>query len=94
MFIVLLRFSQNKKNAPAFMDAHKAWINQGIEEGVFRLVGSLQPNQGGCLLVTESSRDALERRIAADPFVAENIVTAEILEVEPNYVDSALSALT
>ena len=43
MFVVLLRFSANKAKAPELMDAYNAWINRGIEDGVFRVVGSLQP---------------------------------------------------
>ena len=43
MFIVLLRFSQNKAQAAAFMDGHNEWLRQGFADGVFLLAGSLQP---------------------------------------------------
>ncbi|EHP40578.1 hypothetical protein OR16_24740 [Cupriavidus basilensis OR16] len=42
MFIVLLKFSDNKHRAAEFMAPHKAWIH-----GVFLMVGSLQPNLSG-----------------------------------------------
>ena len=47
MFLVLLKFSSNKGQAGQFMDGHKEWIARGFDDGVFLLVGSLQPNSGG-----------------------------------------------
>ena len=43
MFVILLKFSDNKSDAPKFMEAHKAWIDQGLSDGVFLVVGSLKP---------------------------------------------------
>ena len=40
MFIVLLRFSDNKGRASQFMEGHKEWIKRGFDDGVFLLVGS------------------------------------------------------
>ncbi len=47
MFIVLLKFSDNKAQAGQLMDGHNAWIKRGFDDDVFLLVGSLQPNLGG-----------------------------------------------
>lgn len=90
MFVVLLRFSENKDKARDFMEAHNQWIKQGFEDKVFLLVGSLQPSLGGSIIVHGESRDALEHRINLDPFVTENVVTAEILEIDPKKVDERL----
>jgi hypothetical protein len=46
MFVVLLKFADKSKAGP-LMDGHKEWIRRGFDDGVFLLVGSLQPNQGG-----------------------------------------------
>ncbi|QNI02042.1 hypothetical protein HXW73_03325 [Halomonas sp. SH5A2] len=91
MFIVLLRFSQNKGQAGAFMDGHNQWIKRGFEDKVFLIVGSLQPGLGGSVIAHGESREALEKRVSEDPFVAENIVTAEILEIEPKKADERLN---
>ncbi|MCB2385967.1 YciI family protein [Thalassolituus alkanivorans] len=93
MFIVLLRFSQNKAQAAAFMDGHNEWLRQGFAEGVFLLAGSLQPGLGGALIAHGITRDALEARVNQDPFVAENIVSAEILDIDPKKADERLSFL-
>lgn len=93
MFIVLLKFSEKKSEASALMEGHNQWIKQGFEEGVFVMVGSLQPGLGGSVLAHGESREALESRISKDPFVVENIVTPEILEIEPKKADERLNFL-
>ncbi len=93
MFVILLKFAANKANAGQFMDGHKAWIKQGFAEGVFLMAGSLQPNQGGAVMAHNVSREELETRVNQDPFVAENVVSAEILEITPNMVDEKLKFL-
>ncbi len=93
MFIVLLRFSADKARAGQFMGGHKAWIKRGLDDGVFLLVGSLQPNRGGAIVAQSGSLSELQRRVNDDPFVAENIVTAEILEIAPSSADDRLKFL-
>ena len=93
MFIVLLRFSSNKSKAGELMAGHNHWITQGLEEGVFVLVGSLQPSAGGAILVHNLSRSDLEARVSQDPFVAHGVVTAELLEVSFSKADPRLAFL-
>lgn len=93
MFVVLLRFSGNRARAADLMEGHNAWIRRGFEDDVFLLVGSLQPNAGGAILAHGTSREELEARVNEDPFVAENVVSAEILEITPARTDERLSLL-
>ncbi len=93
MFVILLRFSENKSKAGEFMDGHNQWIKQGFEDGVFLLVGSLQPNLGGSIIAHNTSLSELQERINTDPFVAENVVNSEILEIDPKKADERLSFL-
>ena len=93
MFVVYLKFSENKANAGAFMDAHKAWLKQGFDDGVFLLAGSLKPAGGGAILAHNTSWPALEERVAGDPFVAENVVQAQISEIAASRCDDRLAFL-
>ncbi|MEZ5829699.1 MAG: hypothetical protein R3D05_00795 [Dongiaceae bacterium] len=93
MFVVLLRFSSNKGLAGQFMEGHKAWIKRGFDDGVFLLAGSLQPNLGGSIVAHSISLPELRSRVNDDPFVAENIVSAEILEIAPSRIDERLKFL-
>ena len=93
MFIVLLKFSENKSNAGAYMDGHKEWLKRGFDEGVFLLSGSIQPGLGGAILAHDVSLSALQDRVNEDPFVAQNVVNAEILEIAPGQADERLAFL-
>ena len=70
MLVVLLKFSDNKSKASQLMEGHKEWIKRGFDDGVFLLVGNLQPNSGGGIVAHNTSRSDLQGRVNADPFVA------------------------
>ncbi|OQP88073.1 hypothetical protein BTR14_00940 [Rhizobium rhizosphaerae] len=92
MFVITLRFA-DKTKAPQFMEGHNAWIKRGFDDGVFLLVGSLQPNAGGAILAHNASPEEIERRAQEDPFVAEGVVRAEILVISPGRTDERLDFL-
>lgn len=92
MFVVILKFS-DKSKAPPLMDAHNAWIRQGFDDGVFALVGSLQPAAGGAILAYGLTREAVEQRVGEDPFVAQGVVQPQIIEIAPSRVDDRLVCL-
>lgn len=93
MFIVLLKFSNNKGQASEFMEGHKEWIKHGFEDGVFLLAGSLQPNLGGGIVAHNTSLPDLQSRVNGDPFVAEKVVSAEIIEITPSKAEDRLKFL-
>ncbi|MBD1545267.1 YciI family protein [Roseibium aggregatum] len=93
MFIVLLRFSDNKARAGDFMDGHRAWLQRGFDDGVFLLAGTLQPGVGGGILAGGGTLEEIETRVGEDPFVAENVVTAEILDMAASKADDRLAFL-
>ena len=93
MFIILLKFSGNKGQAGQFMEGHNEWIRRGFDDGVFLLVGSLQPNSGGGIVAHNVLRTELQGRVNDDPFVAEDVVTAEIIEITPSRADERLNFL-
>jgi uncharacterized protein YciI len=90
MFIVTLKFSSNKARAKEFMAGHNDWIRRGFDDGVFLLTGSLQPNQGGGIIAHNTSLPELQARVNHDPFVAQDVVSAEIIEIAPSKVDERL----
>ena len=93
MFVVLLRFADKKALASQFMEGHNAWIKRGFDDGVFLMTGSLQPKLGGGILANNTSLTDLQTRVKDDPFVAHDIVRAEILEITPGQTDARLAFL-
>ena len=84
----------HKKSARrSILDAHNAWIQQGLDDGVFLLVGSLEQGQGGAILADNAELQDLHKRVNDDPFVAAQVVVAEIHEITPHTTDQRLSFL-
>ncbi|MDQ2090177.1 YciI family protein [Marimonas arenosa] len=92
MFLIFLKFA-DKSRAPDLMAAHNAWLSQGFDDGAFLVSGTLQPGLGGAILATEKSRATVEARIAADPFVAQGVVTPEIHEITASKANPRLDFL-
>jgi uncharacterized protein YciI len=92
MFVVLLRFADKSKAGP-LMAGHNAWIARGFADGVFLLIGGLQPNLGGGIIAHNTTLADLQSRVGDDPFVAAKVVTAEIIEIAPSRADDRLAFL-
>lgn len=84
MFFVQLRFSTNKANAGQFMDGHNAWLKDGFAKGTFLLAGTIQPKLGGAVVAHNVTLEQIQAIVREDPFVAESVVTAEIIEITPS----------
>ncbi len=93
MFVVFLKFSDNKGQASQFMEGHMEWIKRGFDDGIFMLTGNLNQNSGGAIVASNVSLSDLEHRVGLDPFVVENVVTAEIHEITPSRADERLEFL-
>ena len=93
MHIVFLKFSTNKSQASQFLEGHKAWLKRGFDDGVFLLAGSLEPGLGGGILAHNTSLADLHVRVNDDPFVAQDVVKAEIFELDPGKADERLQFL-
>jgi len=93
MFIIQLKFSENRSAVKEHMDGHKQWLQAGFDDGIFLLAGSLQPNLGGGIVAHYVTKDEIETRVAQDPFVVHDVVKAEIIELTPSKACEQLSFL-
>lgn len=93
MFVIFLRFGDNRAEAAKLMAAHNAWVREGLHSGDFLLVGSLADSAGGAILARGDDRAAIEARVARDPFVAEGVVSASVHAFTPRLAAPALDFL-
>jgi uncharacterized protein YciI len=93
MFVILLKFSDNKGQTSEFMEGHNEWIRRGFDDGVFLLAGSLQSGLGGAVVAHDTTLEDLQARVNDEPFVARNVVSADILEITPAIADQRLQFL-
>ncbi|CCN33755.1 conserved hypothetical protein [Vibrio nigripulchritudo SO65] len=93
MFVVSLKLTGAMELAKQHMQSHKAWLDEGIKNGTFILVGNLKPGPGGALFVQGINREELEAKLSEDPFVREKIVEVSIIEIEAHTASDSLNCL-
>lgn len=93
MHIIILKFTKKRHSAEQYLPDHKAWLERGFEDDAFLLAGTLGSNLGGAILARGLPIEAIQERVNEDPFVRENIVSAEVLEYAPSVAGEELRFL-
>lgn len=93
MYIVFLRFAQNRGQAGQWMAEHNKWLADGIASGDFVITGSLESSQGGILIVRDMDQSSLLEKVGQDPFVSHGVVAPEVHKFKPSRLAEGLSAL-
>ena len=75
------------------MASHKQWLQQGFDEGVFLLAGSLGDGQGGGILAKGDTLETIANFVHEDPFVKENVVSPEIIPFAVSMATESMSFL-
>jgi uncharacterized protein YciI len=82
-FVVSLHYIAPLRAIDAAMKAHVAFLEQHRRAGVFIAWGRKVPRTGGIILACGDSREAIERIMRDDPFVAGNLAEVEVTEFLP-----------
>ena len=93
MYVILLKFGENRSSAGQFMDGHNQWLRAGFDKGMFLLAGSLQPGLGGGILAQSEDLKEVQDYVNQDPFVRESVVEPEIHQISPAKADDRLEFL-
>lgn len=93
VFIVLLKMSGNKERAAEYMAEHKAWLQQGFDDGVFLASGNLTGQPGGGIVANGLSEAEVRQRLGQDPFVIHGLVSVELIGITPSRTDPRLAFL-
>lgn len=80
MFLIELTYTADLEKIDAAMKAHMRWLNQQYAAGHFLVSGRKIPRDGGVIIATGASREAVEAIAAEDPFVANGLATARVVE--------------
>jgi len=93
MYVIQLNFSDNKSQAKALMPAHNVWLQQGFENDVFILAGSIESGKGGAIIAHNCTLAEITAYVEQDPFAQHNVVKAEITGIAPSKTDPRLAFL-
>ena len=93
MFIVHLIYLAPLEEIDRHVEPHRAWVEAGVADGVFVAAGPLTPRTGGVILAHGLSREALDARLAEDPFAKAGLIRVEILDHTIRVADPRLAFL-
>lgn len=79
MFVVSLHYKVPLIEVDRLVDAHKAWLKECYAKGLFIASGAKRPRTGG-VIIARGSRDALDARLAEDPFAKAGVADYEVTE--------------
>jgi len=83
MFIITLTYLKPAEEIDALLAAHRAYLHEQYENGMFLISGRMVPRTGGVILATADSRADIEAVIELDPFREAGVASYQITEFVP-----------
>ena len=83
MFIITLTYLKPAEEIDSLLAAHRAYLHEQYDNGMFLLSGRMVPRTGGVILATADSRADIEAVIELDPFKEAGVASYQITEFVP-----------
>jgi uncharacterized protein YciI len=80
MYVINVVYTAPLDRVDDALDAHRAFLAEQFEAGIFVAAGPKVPRDGGIILAVRIERDRLERILATDPFVEQQLARYEVTE--------------
>ncbi|MFC5212834.1 YciI family protein [Streptomyces coerulescens] len=80
MFVMELEYTAPIEAVDAVLEAHRAWLDEHYEKGIFLASGRKNPRDGGVILAVAPDRARIEELAATDPFVGAGVCVYRITE--------------
>jgi uncharacterized protein YciI len=80
MFIIELIYKVDLARIDKHMTAHVKFLKKYYAAGTFVVSGRKVPRDGGIIVAVGDSRDQIEAIAAEDPFVAQGLAEARVIE--------------
>ncbi len=82
-FLVEATYTVPFEQVRAAIPRHRAWLQQGYDQGLFLCSGPKVPPTGGYLLARAASVEALRAMFEDEPFKREGLATFTFTEFDP-----------
>ncbi|MDI3385397.1 YciI family protein [Streptomyces sp. B-S-A8] len=80
MFVLELTYTAPIEAVDTHLDAHVAWLDRHLADGVFIAAGRKNPRDGGVIIAVGEDRAAVEKIAAADPFSTAGVCEYRVTE--------------
>lgn len=92
MIIIIYNYTKPLAEVDAIRQAHIDHYEKYRQNGDMVCGGRLTTETGGTCILRNISRSEAEAHVNTDPYVTEQVATADVLEFEPTYYCSELTA--
>ena len=93
MFVVLLTYTKPLEAVDALVPAHREFLQQMYQAGIFLLSGRKEPRDGGVILAHAPSLQELQVALAEDPFQIHGVATYQVIQFVPTMAAADLQSL-
>jgi len=80
MYVVNLTYTASLERVDDALEAHRAFLVQQFEAGVFVMAGPKVPRDGGVIVAMGIERTRLNAILASDPFAQQNLARYDVTE--------------
>jgi len=81
-YTVVIRYSRPKEDVAVVVDAHRAYLDGFVSNGMLLASGPLETGDGGVLWVRAGSRESLMKMIEGDPYSLAGVADFTVLSFE------------
>ncbi|WP_433247312.1 YciI family protein [Streptosporangium sp. CA-135522] len=93
MFVVTVTYTASLNEVDQWRPAHGDWLNDLISRRLFLVAGRRVPLTGGVYLASEMPAEELDRILATDPYVLNDVAAHTVVEFTPLLVATGLESL-
>ncbi len=93
MYIVLVNYVKPLDVVDEYLPAHRKFLQDNYDKGIFLLSGPREPRTGGIILAQAGSRWELAAVLEQDPYITEGVAKYEIIEFKTTRTGKALRFL-
>ncbi|WUR14998.1 YciI family protein [[Empedobacter] haloabium] len=91
MFVITLTYEKPTEEIDALLAAHRAFLREQYDNGVFLMSGRMVPRTGGIIIATADSRADIEAILELDPFQQAGAASYQITEFVPTMTADILA---
>jgi uncharacterized protein YciI len=91
MFIITLTYLKPAEEIDALLAAHREFLREQYDNGMFLMSGRMVPRTGGVIIATADSKADIEAVIELDPFNEAGAASYAITEFVPTMTADILS---
>lgn len=92
MFVIALTYDKPTEEIDALLAAHRAFLREQYDNGVFLMSGRMVPRTGGIIIAMADSRADIEAILELDPFLQAGAASYQITEFVPTMTADILAA--